>query len=72
MTYKPPHSLDRPVRKEDYKITVQWHCFYYIGSHKWQTTEIYEPDECDTEFVTLESKESWEAGQEMGVITDDL
>lgn len=65
-------------------ITIQWYCSYFVGSYKWQTTEILEPDKCDTEWITIENRESWEAGEcyavcpgcrsilEVGVPNDDL
>ncbi len=57
MTYSLPHSLDRKVT-----VTIKWYCPYFIGDYKWHSIEIYEPDKCETEWITTEDKESWEAG----------
>lgn len=69
-------------------VKAKWYCSYYVGDYKWQSTEIYEPDECDTEFITEVSLEDWNdiwASAEcpkcgatlwqydgMGVLVDDL
>ena len=40
-------------------ITIHWHCACFVGLCKWQTLEDYEPDECDTDFTTEDSIETW-------------
>ena len=40
-------------------MKIRWHCGYYVGPMKWQGTEVYEPDECGTEFDTEVSEEEW-------------
>jgi len=45
------------------KIRIRWYCGHYVGPMKWQGTEDYEPDECETEFDTDVDKEEWNAGE---------
>lgn len=35
-------------------MKLRWLCMRFVGSPRWQNTEVYEPDECGTEFVTDE------------------
>ena len=41
-------------------IKIGWYCSHYVSEPKWQTTEIFEPDTCDTVFETIESLEDWQ------------
>ena len=43
-------------------VRVRWCCGYYVGPMKWQGTDCYEPDVCETEFETEVDKEEWEEG----------
>ena len=42
------------------KIRVGWYCSLYVGAPYWHGTEIYEPDECDTAFETIEEETDWD------------
>ncbi len=42
-------------------VRLRWHCGYYVGAAKWQNSEDYEPDDCDTDFETEDhDRETWE------------
>ena len=43
-------------------IIISWHCLHYVGQSKWQNTEDFEPDECDTEFETEDDFGNWREG----------
>lgn len=47
---------------DDVIITLHWHCGCYVGPCKWQNTEDYEPDDCDTDFDTEDTLENWTEG----------
>ena len=47
------------------KIVINAYCGYFIGPMKWQGTEHYEPDECETEFEFEATQEEWDAGEVM-------
>ena len=54
----------RTSKTEDKPITgyrVSWYCSMFVGAPHWHGTEIYEPDECETDFETVVSKEDWNA-----------
>jgi hypothetical protein len=38
---------------------VRWYCGHYYGHPRW-IGDTYEPDDCDTTFETLVSKEEWD------------
>lgn len=40
-------------------VKVKWYCSYYVGPAHWHGTERYEPDECCTEFETVENYEEF-------------
>jgi hypothetical protein len=46
--------------KQNTIIKVHWYCSFFVGCLKWQSTEVYEPDECDTAFTTVALLNDWE------------
>lgn len=44
-------------------VKVHWYCGYYVGPMKWQSLDIYEPDECGMEFDTLVGESEWDEGE---------
>lgn len=40
-------------------MKLKWYCDRFVGDYKWHGTEVYEPDDCDTEFVTEEDAEDY-------------
>jgi hypothetical protein len=43
-------------------MKLAWHCGHYVGEAKWQNSEDFEPDDCNTDFETDDhEQEEWEA-----------
>lgn len=50
------------IQLTEAKLRLFWYCGFYNGAPKWHRgihDAIYEPDECMTEFETLEYVEDW-------------
>ena len=43
-------------------MKARWYCGHYIGSPYWQTSEIYEADECGREFDEEVDEREWQQG----------
>ena len=41
-------------------IKVKWYCGCYVGPPKWQSLDIYEPDECEAEGEIEVERRDWE------------
>lgn len=48
----------------DGEVRVAWFCCNFVGPARWKMSGdwVLEPDECSTEFETVEDRETWDEG----------